>query len=141
MPRIHSVHVLPFALAMGWFASPGANDETPALLGAEPAALDLCVRIDEDGYVLSGDADAVRLAVTLPCSPLDCATADAYDVEGLGRVLRRVKDEVPGECAITVLPSPRIPYDVLLRTVSAVRGDGEALFPWVTITPASEPES
>jgi biopolymer transport protein ExbD len=66
--------------------------------------------------------------------------SDGFDLAGVARFLRKVKDESPGETAITLMMDSRVEYNILVELMDAVReqptpdGHGERdLFPQVSL--------
>jgi len=48
-------------------------------------------------------------------------TSGGYDLENLSEFMRRIKSQFPQMTDATVLPSPAVPYDVLVQVMDAVR--------------------
>jgi biopolymer transport protein TolR len=138
--------IIPFLLLGAQFVTIAV---IPSVLAGEgtdtdaPTGLGLTLTIAPEGYVVRGDADAVRReslgdTLRIPCSTAGCPDAAAYDTAGLNELLSRVKLQYPKETTVVVVPYPQIPFEVLTATLDAARDrGGDPLFPDAVIATSS----
>ncbi|MEZ4235971.1 MAG: biopolymer transporter ExbD [Myxococcota bacterium] len=146
---------IPFLLMAAQFMSLGVIDTAlPAVQAGEPSAdaptLNLWIRIDADGYRVSGTDPMLHpdggADVRLQCAVAGCPEASDYPVGELRRLLGYLKDEWPDETLVVVAPLPSVPYEVMVRTMDAARADPgvvvkggpRPLFPEVVIASAPD---
>lgn len=142
--------LIPFLLMAAQFVSLSVIDTAlPSIKPGTPdpsaPKLNLWVAIRADGYVVSGTDPMLhrdgRDDLAVPCLTDTCGSPDAYDVGELGKVLGWLKDEWPEEQTAVVAATPEVPFEVIVRTMDAVRGTrkdgpGRPLFPDVVIASA-----
>ena len=157
VPVMNLVSVLiPFLLMAAEFVSLAAIHSTLPTIGPpqpdpqEPdqAPLNLTVAIGVEGLEVQGAAAALgeeggEGATSMPCRGGGrCGDVDAYDWQGLTRLLARVKDARPDEESVILVPDERVQYEVLVRAMDVCREDRSgaaasgaprALFPRVVI--------
>lgn len=110
----------------------GVSSGTQEAMGEE---LGLSVSIDDQGYAVrwldGGNTVERRVACAGTC------VAEAYDGAGLRAVLRELKDRRPDEAQAVVLPQQGVPFEVVVRTMDAVREDAShaPLFPELVVSP------
>lgn len=126
-----TIAVIPSVLA-------GEGDDSDA-----PTGLGLTITIAPEGYVVRGDADAIRReslgdTLRIPCSTAGCPDAGAYDTAALSELLSRVKVQYPKDSTVVVVPYPEVTFEVLTATLDAARDRaGDVLFPDAVIATSS----
>jgi biopolymer transport protein ExbD len=159
--------LIPMVLMSAQFVSLAVIDSTlPAISSGSAAAADaeepaeqplmLTVLIGGDGFTLAGndtdlippaDGSGAAAANKIPCTEGACSTPDAYDYKALTSKLGAVKGRHPKEENVILAPSPRVPYEVLVRVMDATRedtvkrtasGSATPLFPYVVIAGGAE---
>lgn len=123
-------------VALQWMGSADTPLLEENLRDAEIAPILPVVEVDDQGFRVLG-AESVLAGPNgrprLPCAN-DTCTTETYDYAGLGRLLGHVKDAYPWADTVVVHRRSEVPYDVLVRTVDAVRRDAEhELFPRVRL--------
>lgn len=129
--------LIPMLLMGAQFITLGTIDSAlPALCGGDCSAptpeptLELSVAIGREGLTVSGNDDRLAEPVHLSCTDGACASAEAYDTEGLVALMADLKDRHPDEQSYVVVPDSRVPFEVLIGVFDAARGsDAEPLFP------------
>ena len=121
----------------------------PGIDSVDEHSLNLTVIVARDGYFLKGRAASIGTgcrgvgsgAATLPrisASADESLDGQKYDVAGLTRCVRRLKDEVPGadtESQVLVTANPNVPFQEVVRVMDALRRDEKGeLFPKVVFT-------
>lgn len=93
------------------------------------------VRISSDGYGVAWSEDGARRQQTVPCLGGACEAPDRYDAAGLSAVVEGLKAKFPSEEQVLLAPTPSVPFDVMIRTIDALRAtfDQRALFPNVVV--------
>jgi biopolymer transport protein ExbD len=142
------VHLIPMLLLLVRFrqiaqldASGGVVPALPApsaVALAEQADRIVSVRITGQGFYVGGAGDTEPF---LPCAGT-CA-AETYDYTRLAQTMLVAKDLHPDERRVVLVPSPEVPYDVVVDVIDAVRardvgGKEVPLFP-VPLIAAPEP--
>jgi hypothetical protein len=142
--------IIPFLLLGAQFVTIAVIPSVLAGEGAEtdaPAGLGLTITIAPEGYVVRGDADAIRReslgdTLRIPCTTAGCPEAAAYDTTALGELLSRIKAQYPKESTVVVVPYPEVSFDALTATLDAARDrTGDPLFPDVVIATSSPGDS
>ncbi len=108
---------------------------SPITAPAPPSeALLLRLLITGEGMALKGSQG---LEVEgLPCAETKCAGVSSYDFEGLSAQLADIKVQHPTADSLVLVPTERVPYEVLIAAMDAAREDAShnLLFPYVTIS-------
>lgn len=115
----------------------------------------LTVFIASDGFTIAGndpdlmppaDGSGAAAQNKVPCTG-ECATPDSYDYKGLTAKLGAIKGRHVKEENVILVPSPKLPYEVLVRVMDAARedtvnrtadGKAKSLFPYVVIAGGAE---
>lgn len=140
VPVMNLVTILiPFLLFSASFVSLAAIDSTlPALVDeALPKpkpdpALELALEISTEGYELRA-RQPLPLRETVFYRQDRSTSADTWPSGELADALAEVKREYPEEDTLILVPSGSIPYEVLVRTMDAARGQHRELFPSVVM--------
>ena len=138
--------IIPFLLLGAQFVTVAVIPSVLAGEGADsdgPSGLGLTITIAPEGYVVRGEAEAIRReslgdTLRIPCTIAGCLNVGAYDTPALSSLLVRIKAEYPKESTVILVPYPQIPFDVLTGTMDATReSKGDALFPDAVIATTS----
>ncbi len=111
-------------------------------------SLNLTVIIASDGYVIKGKGaslapgcEGVGSGITLPrvsASSVESFDSKKYDMVGLKKCARRLKDQVPNadvEKQVMITANPNVPFQEIVRAMDALRSDEKGeLFPQVVFT-------
>jgi biopolymer transport protein TolR len=102
---------------------------------APPQGLLLEVRVQPEGYSVMWSDDGVRRQQVVPCLGGSCSEPDRYDVAALRGFAADLKGRHPSEVQVLVAPGPDVPFDVMVRTMDALREspDRRPLFPKVIL--------
>lgn len=145
--------LIPFLLMAAQFMSLAVIDTAlpsvqPGTPDADTPKLNLWVRIDREGFQVSGTDPMLHRGgashVDIPCRTAGCPTPEDYDVGELRQLLGYLKDEWPDEQLVVVAPTPSVPYEVMVLVMDAARSDpgvsvqgaARVLFPEVVIASA-----
>ncbi|MBI2390643.1 MAG: biopolymer transporter ExbD [Deltaproteobacteria bacterium] len=111
--------------------------------------LNLTVIVASDGYFIKGRAASIAEGCAgigggrptvprVPAAPTESFDGRKYDVVGLQKCARRLKEEVPNAAAeqqVLVTANPNVPFQEITRAMDAVRRDEKGdLFPNVVFT-------
>lgn len=140
VPIMNLVTILiPFLLFSASFVTLATIDSTlPALappppITPDPApSLHLSVEVTPEGYRLSASQPLPDIPTELPVTERTTRPG-AWPAADLTEALTDIKDEYPSEDTLILVPSPSIPYEVLVNTMDAARGHDRALFPAVVM--------
>jgi biopolymer transport protein ExbD len=145
------MNIIMFLLATVTFQAALANINitlpTAAVARETPAApkpeLNLTVSISERGFTIATSGavlyrgfhltpeGVVQSSTELPTLPL---VSGQPDFEGLSRALAEIKDRYPDEDRVILTASPLIPYELVVKTMDAMRElAGRPLFPGVLL--------
>jgi biopolymer transport protein ExbD len=103
---------------------------------------DAHAQVDEKARGLSVAVYPTHMLVLDRSGPLQDFpnNAEGFDLAGVARFLRRVKEEDPGQTAITLMMDNRVAYNILIELMDAARvqptpdGHGERdLFPQISL--------
>jgi biopolymer transport protein TolR len=99
----------------------GAGESQPE---PEKQPLNLTVTVAQNGFIIAGSGAVIPPVPKLP--------SGQYDFDGLTNKLTEIKKDVaPGETKATFNADSFIPYELVIKTLDAMREDkgGKALFP------------
>lgn len=110
--------------------SAGAAEATGEQLG-------LAVHVGPQGYRVQWIERGEGREVALPCAVDPCGEPGAWDAGGVRAALVPLKATHPDERAVVLLPEPGVPFEVVVRTMDAVKADdaGQELFPELVVGP------
>jgi hypothetical protein len=143
--------IIPFLLLGAQFVTVAVIPSVLAGEGADtdaaPGGLGLQLTIAPEGYVVRGNAEAIRReslgdTMRIPCRIPGCSDAAAYDTAALTDLLVKVKAQYPKDATVIVVPYPQVTFDVLAATLDASRANGaDPLFPDAVIATSSPGDS
>lgn len=112
-------------------------------------SLNLTILIVTDGYTIKGKGATIKegcdgigsgrpTVPRIPAGQNESYDGKKYDIAGLQKCARKLKDEVPnaeGELQVMVSANPNVPFQEIVRVMDAVRKDQKGeLFPNVVFT-------
>ncbi len=140
VPIMNLVTILiPFLLMASSFVELAVINSSAPAIGAptpndadEDETLNLSVIITDEGFTVAGsdatlksDEEDGDRGPTVPCKKLGCPTPSSYDIGGLQKVLRDIKERWQDEWTVILVPEGGLPYEVLIATMDATRNDPE----------------
>lgn len=140
VPVMNLVTILiPFLLLSAQFVAIAVIETTAPAICAdcdpEPDTprLEFELTVDDRGFHIDGEGTETVAERTLLCA--GACTIETYDWSALARRARQLHDAWPEATSVTLLPGERVPYEVVLRTMDAVRqdDDGQPWFPHASI--------
>lgn len=106
---------------------------------APGAELALLVRVGDDGYTVSWKDGQERVRERVACKDAVCTDVASYDVDALRGLVTPLKRRFPNEVNALVVPEQGVPFEAVVSTLDALRGEAEdPLFPQV-VFPESTP--
>jgi biopolymer transport protein ExbD len=100
---------------LGEGGGPG-NENAPNELNLTITVTNLGFTVAGSGGILTQGCDRTGPAPTVPRRGPD------WDYDGLTRCVQRVKQEFPNETRAIVAANPEIKYDIVVKTMDAIRG-------------------
>lgn len=143
VPIMNLVTILiPFLLMSAQFVSLAVIDSSlPAIVTEiqeveqkdDEETLALSVLITAEGFGVSGkgtklvltEEEASDLSLKVNCLEPQCPTPESYDYKGLTKRAAALKDRFEDEKNVILVPESTIEYEVLVRTMDALRDDQE----------------
>jgi biopolymer transport protein TolR len=101
-----------------------------------PPPLNLTLTVTQNGFTIAASGAVLQSTTgTLPTIPRDPA-AKELPWDKLTQKAREIKDAYPNESTVTIGANPDIPYELLVKTMDAVRQDAgnKLLFPDVSLS-------
>ncbi len=106
------------------YAQVGSKVAAPAagvVEAPDKESLSFEVALTEDGFSASWHEATGAVERKLPCRG-GCADPAAWDADGLERLSAELKTRFPAEQRVVVRPAPGVPFDVIVKTMDALRG-------------------
>lgn len=129
-----------FAAALADINVSAPTTTTAAAAAANPDPqpkqdLNLTVQVSDKGYTIAASG-AVLYENDVPGKvPTIPKRAGAYDVAGLTKKMRQIKDQFSDETKVIINANPEITYEVVVEAMDAIRQDGpKTLFPDVLLS-------
>ena len=101
-----------------------------------PPPLNLTITVTQNGFTVAASGAVLQSPTgTLPTIPKE-ATAKEMPWDKLTQKAREIKDAYPDEHTVTLGANPDIAYELLVKTMDALRTDakGKLLFPDVSLS-------
>jgi biopolymer transport protein ExbD len=145
VPIMNLVTILiPFLLMSAQFVTLAVIDSSLPAIVSEPQQveqeeeeeekLELSILVTGEGYTISGSGtglvldeedEASETSKKVACLELNCPTPDSYDYVGLTKRVVMLKDRFEEEENVILVPESTTRYEVIVRTMDAVRDDPE----------------
>lgn len=93
--------------------------------GAEPPPneLNLTVTVTSSGFIVAGSGGVLTQGCDRTGAPPTVPMrANDWDYDGLTRCVQRIKTEFPAESRAIVAANPDVRYEVVVKTMDAIRG-------------------
>jgi biopolymer transport protein TolR len=95
----------------------GAGDEP------QPNELNLTITVTSSGFIVAGSGGVLTQGCDRTGPPPTVPrTGPEWDYDGLTRCVQRIKTEFPNETRAIVAANPEIKYEIVVRTMDAIRG-------------------
>jgi biopolymer transport protein ExbD len=113
-----------------------ATGDSQSASEAERPPLNLTLQVSEKGFTIAGSGSVMKNPQTgnVPTIP---KVADQYSYGALTQLVANIKTQWRSETRVIFVANPDVPYDVVIKTLDAVRQDagGRLLFPDVVFSP------
>jgi biopolymer transport protein ExbD len=104
--------------------------------GGEEQSLNLTVTVTDQGFTVAASGGVLTAGCQRTGPPPTVAKLPTgYDFEGLTRCVSEVKRTFPDETRVIVAANPEVPYETIVQSLDALRGDStKILFPDVMLS-------